>query len=74
MIIIDEKKIFDVIETRKPTSVALNGPDGLLPKVQDLALKIGKILIEAGYNPHFVSKGYAGIIKNNTLQLYKLDI
>ena len=42
MIIIDEKKIFDVIETRKPTSVALNGPDGLLPKVQDLALKIGK--------------------------------
>ena len=42
MIIIDEKKIFDVIETRKPTSVALNGPDGLLPKVQDLALRIGK--------------------------------
>ncbi len=26
----------------KPTSVALNGPDGILPKVQDLALKIGK--------------------------------
>ena len=42
MIIIDEQKIFDVIETRKPTSVALNGPDGLLPKVQDLALRIGK--------------------------------
>ena len=42
MIIIDEKKIFDVIETRKPTSVALNGPDGLLPKVQDLTLRIGK--------------------------------
>ena len=42
MIIIDEKKIFDVIETRKPTSVALNGPDGLLPKVQDLTLKISK--------------------------------
>ena len=36
MIVIDEKKIFDVIETRTPTSVALNGPDGLLPKVQDL--------------------------------------
>ena len=32
-----------------------------------VSLKIGKILIEAGYNPHFVSKGYAGIIKNNTL-------
>ena len=42
MIIIDEKKIFDIIEKRKPTSIALNGPDGLLPKVQDLALRIGK--------------------------------
>jgi 2-(3-amino-3-carboxypropyl)histidine synthase len=42
MIIIDEGKIFDIIETRKPTSVALNGPDGLLPKVQDLTLRIGK--------------------------------
>jgi len=42
MIIIDEEKIFDIIEARKPTSVALNGPDGLLPKVQDLTLKIGK--------------------------------
>jgi len=28
MIIIDEEKIFDIIEARKPTSVALNGPDG----------------------------------------------
>ena len=36
MIVIDEEKIFDIIETRKPVSVALNGPDGLLPKVQDL--------------------------------------
>ena len=42
MIVIDEKKIFGVIEARKPTSVALNGPDGLLPKVQDLTLRIGK--------------------------------
>ena len=42
MIIIDEKKIFDVIDMHKPASVALNGPDGLLPKVQDLALRIGK--------------------------------
>ena len=42
MIIIDEEKIIDIIEMRKPTSVALNGPDGLLPKVQDLALRIGK--------------------------------
>ena len=42
MIIIDEKKIFDIIEMQKPVSVALNGPDGLLPKVQDLTLRIGK--------------------------------
>ena len=42
MIIIDEEKIFDIIEARKPTSVALNGPDGLLPKVQALTLRIGK--------------------------------
>jgi 2-(3-amino-3-carboxypropyl)histidine synthase len=42
MIVIDEKRICDIIEKRKPVSVALNGPDGLLPKVQDLALRIGK--------------------------------
>ncbi|NWJ21787.1 diphthamide biosynthesis enzyme Dph2, partial [Marine Group I thaumarchaeote] len=42
MIVIDEEKIFDIIEMRKPASVALNGPDGLLPKVQDLTLRIGK--------------------------------
>ena len=42
MIIIDEKKINEIIKERKPTSVALNGPDGLLPKVQELALKISK--------------------------------
>ena len=42
MIVIDERKVFEIIEERKPTSVALNGPDGILPKVQDLALKIGK--------------------------------
>ena len=40
MIVIDEKKIFDEILKRKPVSVALNGPDGLLPKVQDTASKI----------------------------------
>ena len=42
MIVIDEEKIFGIIEAREPASVALNGPDGLLPKVQDLALRIGK--------------------------------
>ena len=32
-----------------------------------VALKIGKILIRAGYKPNFISKGYAGIIKTSTL-------
>ena len=32
-----------------------------------VSLKIGKILIEAGYKPHFISKGYAGLIKTSTL-------
>jgi len=40
MIVIDEEKIFDEIKKRKPTSVAINGPDGILPKVQDTAMKI----------------------------------
>lgn len=36
-IIIDEKRIFEVIENRKPRSVAINGPEGLIPKMQDTA-------------------------------------
>ncbi|MDQ4050092.1 MAG: diphthamide biosynthesis enzyme Dph2 [Thermoproteota archaeon] len=34
---IDEKSIFEVIERRKPRSVALNGPEALIPKLQDVA-------------------------------------
>jgi 2-(3-amino-3-carboxypropyl)histidine synthase len=40
MIIIDEKKIFQAIEEHKPVSVALNGPDGMLPRVQETAVNI----------------------------------
>lgn len=40
MIVIDENTIFKVIQERKPVSVALNGPDGILPKVQETAMKI----------------------------------
>ena len=32
-----------------------------------VSLKIGKILKLAGYQPNFISKGYAGIIKTSTL-------
>jgi len=34
---IDEKRIFEVIEQRKPRIVALNGPEALIPKIQDVA-------------------------------------
>jgi 2-(3-amino-3-carboxypropyl)histidine synthase len=34
---IDERRIFEIIEKRKPRSVALNGPEGLIPKLQDVA-------------------------------------
>lgn len=40
MIRIDEEKIFEEIQKRRPVSVALNGPDGILPYVQDTAKKI----------------------------------
>ena len=42
MIVIDEKRIFDEIEAKKPVSVSLNGPDGILPQVQDTAMNITK--------------------------------
>ena len=32
-----------------------------------VALKLGAMLKQKGYNPHFVSKGYGGIENNNTL-------
>ncbi|ABK78622.1 diphthamide synthase subunit [Cenarchaeum symbiosum A] len=40
MIVIDEDRISEIIEERKPMSVALNGPDGMLPQVQRTASRI----------------------------------
>ena len=40
MIVIDEKRIFDVITQKKPVTVALNAPDGMLPQVQQMAVNI----------------------------------
>ncbi len=40
MIVIDEKAIFDVISQKKPVTVALNAPDGMLPQVQQTAINI----------------------------------
>ena len=42
MIVIDEEKILDVIKKRRPVSVALNGPDGIMPKIQQTASNIMK--------------------------------
>jgi 2-(3-amino-3-carboxypropyl)histidine synthase len=40
---IDEKSIFETIEIRKPRSVALNGPEALIPKLQDAADHIAEV-------------------------------
>lgn len=42
MIIIDEARIFKEIENKNPASVSLNGPDGILPQVQETAMKISE--------------------------------
>ncbi|MDX1596866.1 MAG: diphthamide biosynthesis enzyme Dph2 [Nitrosopumilaceae archaeon] len=42
MIVIDEDKIFQTIKEKRPATVSLNGPDGILPQVQDTAKKIMK--------------------------------
>lgn len=42
LIVIDEERIFQEIQERKPVSVALNGPDGILPQVQETAMRIMK--------------------------------
>ena len=40
MIIIDENRMFSEIERRRPASVSLNGPEGMLPQVQQAAVHI----------------------------------
>ena len=42
MIVIDEERIFKEIQDKNPASVSLNGPDGILPQVQETAIKISK--------------------------------
>lgn len=42
MIKIDDNKIFQIIESQKPRSVALNGPEPLLPKIQIVSEEIEK--------------------------------
>jgi len=40
LIVIDEERIFREIKSKNPASVSLNGPDGILPQVQDTAIRI----------------------------------
>lgn len=40
MIVIDQARMFDEIRRRSPASVSLNGPDGMLPQVQQVAQNI----------------------------------
>ncbi|MFQ5497652.1 MAG: diphthamide biosynthesis enzyme Dph2 [Nitrosopumilus sp.] len=42
MIVIDEERIFKEIEDKNPASVSLNGPDGILPQVQETAMRISE--------------------------------
>ncbi|MDH3610779.1 MAG: diphthamide biosynthesis enzyme Dph2 [Nitrosopumilus sp.] len=42
MIIVDEERIFEEIQSKKPASVSLNGPDGILPQIQQTAIVITK--------------------------------
>jgi len=42
LIVIDEGRIFKEIQDKNPASISLNGPDGILPQVQETAIKISK--------------------------------
>jgi 2-(3-amino-3-carboxypropyl)histidine synthase len=42
MLKIDNERIFEVVAKRKPRSVALNGPEALIPKIQDTANDISE--------------------------------
>ena len=42
MIVVDEEKIFKEIESKQPGSVSLNGPDGILPQIQQTAMNISE--------------------------------
>jgi 2-(3-amino-3-carboxypropyl)histidine synthase len=42
LIIVDEERIFKEIQSKQPASVSLNGPDGILPQIQQTAMEITK--------------------------------
>jgi 2-(3-amino-3-carboxypropyl)histidine synthase len=42
LIIVDEDRIFKEIQSKNPASVSLNGPDGIIPQIQQTAINITK--------------------------------
>jgi 2-(3-amino-3-carboxypropyl)histidine synthase len=42
LIIVDEERIFTEIQSKQPASVSLNGPDGIIPQIQQTAINITK--------------------------------
>jgi 2-(3-amino-3-carboxypropyl)histidine synthase len=40
LIIVDEERIFTEIQSKQPASVSLNGPDGIIPQIQQTAINI----------------------------------
>jgi len=42
LIIVDEERIFKEIQSKQPASVSLNGPDGIIPQIQQTAMNITK--------------------------------
>ena len=63
-------KIRNLVSTKQQSSLPIIcignivvGGAGKTP----VSLRMGKLLIKAGYKPHFISKGYAGLIKKSTL-------
>jgi 2-(3-amino-3-carboxypropyl)histidine synthase len=42
LIIVDEERIFKEIQSKQPASVSLNGPDGIIPQIQQTAINITK--------------------------------
>jgi 2-(3-amino-3-carboxypropyl)histidine synthase len=42
LIIVDEERIFQQIQLKQPASVSINGPDGIIPQIQQTAINITK--------------------------------
>src|SRR5207249_12328553 len=71
MMLIDEKRIHEVINARKPRSVALNGPEGLIPKIQTSADNITE---KFGIPAYIIGDTCWGSCDLNTQAAYMLGV